>query len=188
MLPKIKITIERWKFNKEFNLYVSNQGRVRDTHKRVVEPYIGHDGYQRIFFEGQTKGLHRLVMLTWCPIENHETMTVDHLDSNKRNNAVSNLQWVTETENKQRARKRECYMVTPADFALLKKAKSMTPPTLNKKALVSFDSAIRALWENSPSIRASYDSYDAFWAELNKRVSNGRQRIYGLDFANTGGM
>ena len=64
----------------------------------------------------------------------------------------------------------------------------MTPPTVNKKALVSFDSAIRALWENSPSIRASYDNYDAFWAELNKRISNGRHRIYGLDFANTGGM
>ena len=185
MLPKIKITIERWKFNKELNLYVSNQGRVRDTHKRIIEPYIGHDGYQRVFFEGQTKGLHRLVMLTWCPIENPEAMTVDHLDSNKRNNAVSNLQWVTKAENQQRARERECYMVTPADFELLKKAKAMTSSTVNKKALVSFDSAIHAIWDNSPSIRAYYDNYDAFCTEMNKRVSNGRQRIYGLDFANT---
>lgn len=185
MLPKIKITIERWKFNKELNLYVSNQGRVRDTRKRIIEPYIGHDGYQRIFFEGHTKGLHRLVMLTWCPIENPETMTVDHLDSNKRNNAVSNLQWVTETENKRRARERECYMVTPIDFELLKSTKAMTPSVVNKKALVSLDSAIRALWENSSSIRAFYNNYDAFYTELNKRISNGKHRIYGLDLVNT---
>jgi hypothetical protein len=42
-------------------------------------------------------------MMTWKPIANADSMTVDHLDHNKRNNRLSNLEWVTEEENKRRA-------------------------------------------------------------------------------------
>lgn len=33
-----------------------------------------------------------------------EQLTVDHLDHNKRNNSVDNLEWVTRAENMRRAR------------------------------------------------------------------------------------
>lgn len=42
-------------------------------------------------------------METWRPISNFEEMTVDHLDHNKRNNDIRNLEWVTEKENHERA-------------------------------------------------------------------------------------
>lgn len=42
-------------------------------------------------------------MLTWKPTPEAEKLTVVHLDHSKRNNVVSNLEWVTETENKSRA-------------------------------------------------------------------------------------
>ena len=44
-------------------------------------------------------------MLTWEPIPNAEDLTVDHKDHNRRNNAVSNLEWVTREENLLRAEK-----------------------------------------------------------------------------------
>lgn len=47
--------------------------------------------------------VHRLVMETWHPISNPEEMTVDHLDHNKRNNDIRNLEWVAEKENHKRA-------------------------------------------------------------------------------------
>jgi hypothetical protein len=47
--------------------------------------------------------LHRVVMLTWKPTPEAEKLTVDHLDHNKRNNALSNLEWVTKEENQRRA-------------------------------------------------------------------------------------
>ena len=47
--------------------------------------------------------IYRLVMETWCPIPNSEKMTVDHLDHNKRNNDIRNLEWITEKENHKRA-------------------------------------------------------------------------------------
>ena len=49
------------------------------------------------------KSAHRMVMMTWRPTRDMESLTVDHLDHNKRNNAVSNLEWVTKEENKRRA-------------------------------------------------------------------------------------
>ena len=42
-------------------------------------------------------------MLTWRPIANADEMTVDHLDHNKRNNRLSNLEWVPGYENLIRA-------------------------------------------------------------------------------------
>jgi hypothetical protein len=47
--------------------------------------------------------VHRVVMLTWRPTANAEHLTVDHLDHNKRNNAIDNLEWVTLEENQRRA-------------------------------------------------------------------------------------
>ena len=42
-------------------------------------------------------------MLTWRPIPNAKDMTVDHLDHNKRNNRLLNLEWVPGYENIARA-------------------------------------------------------------------------------------
>ena len=48
--------------------------------------------------------IHRLVLMTWRPLPNDGTpMTVDHLDSNRRNNHLDNLEWVSEKENLRRA-------------------------------------------------------------------------------------
>ena len=42
-------------------------------------------------------------MLTFKPIPNAESLTVDHLNHNKRDNSFNNLEWVTKEENERRA-------------------------------------------------------------------------------------
>lgn len=44
-------------------------------------------------------------MLTFKPIPNAEDLTIDHLNHNKRENSVFNLEWVTQEENLLRAKK-----------------------------------------------------------------------------------
>ena len=44
-------------------------------------------------------GVHRLVMLAFCPIENSELYEVNHKDGNCQNNNLDNLEWVTSEEN-----------------------------------------------------------------------------------------
>lgn len=43
-------------------------------------------------------------MLTWKPIPNAEELTVDHLNHNKRDNSLDNLEWVTKAENIRRSK------------------------------------------------------------------------------------
>ena len=105
ILPTLKLNIERWKWNSEFRVYVSNMGNFKDEHKRNIPIKIhSKNGYVKIKTAYGIKSAHRLVMLTWKPIPNAEEMTVDHLDHNKRNNKLENLEWVDETENKTRAK------------------------------------------------------------------------------------
>ena len=112
MFPTIKLNIERWKYNPTFELYVSNMGHIRNKSKADIAPKIMKDGYVVVYVYGSLNRymlLHRVVMLTWKPTPEAEMLTVDHLDHNKRNNALSNLEWVTQEENIRRAK--EDYIV-----------------------------------------------------------------------------
>ena len=102
IFPTIKLNIERWKYNPTFELYVSNMGHIKNKSKADIAPKILQGGYVVVYVYGSLNKymlLHRVVMLTWRPTPEAEELTVDHLDHNKRNNALSNLEWVTREEN-----------------------------------------------------------------------------------------
>ena len=103
ILPKIFLGIERWKWNKEYRVYVSNMGHFKDEYKEDLPFKTTNSGYLNVKTRCGYKLAHRLVMLTWRPIPGAEDLTVDHLDHNKRNNALTNLEWVTREENLRRA-------------------------------------------------------------------------------------
>lgn len=103
ILPKLLLNIERWKWNEEYRIYVSNTGKFKNEYKKPMPILINQKGYITIKTPYGLKLAHRLVMLTWNPIPNAEDLTVDHLDHNKRNNAVNNLEWITKAENLSRA-------------------------------------------------------------------------------------
>lgn len=93
----IHFSIERWKFNKEYGVYVSTEGRFKDENKKPIIPAPAHK-YLRIVLNGQTINAHRLVLETFCPVED-KSLTVDHIDHNTRNNALKNLRWLTAKDN-----------------------------------------------------------------------------------------
>lgn len=56
------------------------------------------NGYIRVYIYNKTYALHRLIAYAF--LENPENKEhVNHIDGNKKNNAISNLEWVTNTEN-----------------------------------------------------------------------------------------
>lgn len=111
ILPKIHIEIEKWKFNRNYQLYVSNMGNFKDKTGEKINLKIDKGGYLQVPTCNNKKGTvkylqaHRIVMETWCPKINmwKDKLTVDHLDHNKRNNTYKNLEWVTQEENQKRA-------------------------------------------------------------------------------------
>lgn len=106
LLPKLYFKWERWKYNKEFDVYVSTLGNVRDKNKQPIDFTINSSGYFTVRVKNRYQTVHRLVMLTFKPLKNksdYKGMTVDHINSNKRCNELKNLEWVTKKENISRA-------------------------------------------------------------------------------------
>ena len=117
--------IERWKYNSTYQVYVSTQGRFRNKSKADIPVKIGTGGYCLVKVECSTCEYmlaHRLVMLTWKPTSDAENLTVDHLDHNKRNNALSNLEWVSWGENQERAKDDLVATISKATFNKLVEA------------------------------------------------------------------
>lgn len=96
---------EQWKTIKasDGRYQISNAGRVRRiANGHILKPSDNGSGYQyvSIVCSGKTKHfyIHRLVAEHF--IENKDNCEeVNHIDFNKKNNDVSNLEWCTRREN-----------------------------------------------------------------------------------------
>jgi hypothetical protein len=104
-LKMLNMVTEIWKDvpNYEGIYQVSNFGNVKSKRK-LLSKFIMPDGYVRVNLskEGKTKQfyIHTLVWNAFNEIKSERfTRTIDHIDSNKANNALSNLQLLTNREN-----------------------------------------------------------------------------------------
>lgn len=104
---------EIWKKVINFDNYeVSNLGRVRSIdryelyrdkfHKgRILKQFL-QNGYPKVSFSinGSTcqRFVHRLVAEAFIPNPDNKPQ-IDHIDTNRSNNCVDNLRWVTQEEN-----------------------------------------------------------------------------------------
>lgn len=83
---------------------VSSDGRVKSLfrYKKELKPNITRNGYATVelFKDKSSKRLliHRLVAMAFIPNPDNLPQ-VNHIDENKLNNDVSNLEWITAKEN-----------------------------------------------------------------------------------------
>lgn len=79
-------------------LEITKDGKI--TNKETGHTYKGtHDsyGYLVVKYKGKMYKVHRLVAMKYIPNPENK-QTVNHIDGNKENNTVENLEWATNKE------------------------------------------------------------------------------------------
>lgn len=91
---------EIWKPVPNTSLFASNLGRIKNNNGRLktlreIQGYL----YVTDGVYEKTWRVHRLVLLAFSPIENHNEFAVDHINGIKTDNRIDNLRWVTAQKN-----------------------------------------------------------------------------------------
>lgn len=81
---------------------VSNHGNVVSS-RGPMKPDVNRSGYYRVrlYKKGKPKRymIHRLVLRLFKPVKGWQDLEVNHIDGDKTNNRLDNLEWMTRSEN-----------------------------------------------------------------------------------------
>ncbi len=164
--------------------YITNTGRVLCS--RPVKNQFGTSGWKRfwkaqrhqnsgykitdIVFSGKqkTKTIHRLVALHF--IENPLLKSdVNHIDGNKNNNCVENLEWNTKSENSKHAYRIGLQRVTQETIDRARKMGS-EPKTDEMKKRISV-ARVKISLDEAMEIKSFYSNNDISIANTAKKFS-----------------
>ena len=102
------LNIEVWKQISNLPYEISSLGKIRNLKGKVLKTYIQNSGYEQIKLNYQGlhihKSIHRLVAEAFITNPLNK-LYVNHIDGNKLNNTIDNLEWCTNSENILHARK-----------------------------------------------------------------------------------
>ena len=95
--------------NKEY--LINENGDIFDIKEnKLRKQTVSERGYLKVSFyvNGKYKKffIHRLVMIHFNPIDNMENLQVNHINGDKSDNRIENLEWVTPSQNTRHANKK----------------------------------------------------------------------------------
>lgn len=124
---------------------IHKNGKQQPVAGRVMSAYADSVGYMHVTLckDGKQKamGVHRIVALTFIPNPENKSQ-VNHIDGDKSNNHVDNLEWVTAAENNEHAWQNSLNCNAPRAVVAIDKLSGDVktfPSVLAAKAALSYD-------------------------------------------------
>jgi len=147
---------ERWGslFIDDIIIEVSDKGRVKSRYGKTIG-YNNNEGYKCIKFSGKSYLVHRLVMMAFKG-KIPQKLVVNHIDEDKTNNHLDNLEIVTRAQN-------TIYSIKSGSGLI----KAVNQLSLTGEIVTTF-----------PSIKAASDSTGVSYTGISK-VVNGNQKTSG---------
>lgn len=110
---------------KDRYIIYENSNVYDNKKKRFIKKCLINQGYYVVHLCDNNKNkhtilLHHLVAYIFLIKPNNKIKyEIDHIDSNKLNNNLSNLQYITKKENLKKRNKRSCYKKITLDFNII---------------------------------------------------------------------
>ena len=101
----MKKLITKCKYNLKFNYYITDDGKVwSERTQKFLSFQYDKNGYVKVQMRSTDNkshrySVHRLVLENFKPVENMGNLQVNHIDGDKKNNNLTNLEWTTSEEN-----------------------------------------------------------------------------------------
>ena len=100
---------EEWKIVENFPFYkISNYGRLINKHNKILKTRLQNSGYYFYsLYDGRGRKfqtqitVHKLVMMTF--VGSNSGYDINHIDGNKLNNHIDNLEYITHSQNAKHA-------------------------------------------------------------------------------------
>lgn len=157
-----------WKDVEEYPKYLVSKCGLVKRNGKLITP-ISNNGYLKVTLSKNNKRkqlrVHRLVAKAWLPEPLPGQTQINHIDGNKQNNHVSNLEWCSPSENMAHFRKTHPIMLPRVTLRFTKEDEVKTFPSI-QDAAKHFQKAMSTIW--GASLHGKWNGYKVERVQVNE--------------------
>lgn len=186
-IQQVQATMQKISQWKRIDLYpdylISPKGDIYSLKKRrLLKQKIQSNGYYTVcvfdkYGKEKTVLVHRLVAMAYIPNPENKPQ-INHIDGNKQNNHVSNLEWVTGSENQKHAYRNGLNKFDEVDWKNLKKLHEK-----HKKPVVKIDRFTNKILAKYESIKEAGEKNGIDYKQIHATCKGKQPTAHGFKWA-----